>query len=266
MRGFNFSNFTLTAVFFLCNTQFLFCQVNQDSVMLANSDQWRVKSNKGLFGLAKPDFGTFTTIEVTRINSPVFKKKIKDSSYYGTEFSGEGTDVDFAKFVTIKKSKVYKLSLAATSDTIEALFTIASVSHEKKQTFLGKMLSKNDEGKEQVFDYNRDVPGTITSGHDTLQWSFLINNFTSGGRQTSYGTPSASLSDGYLMNGRDSIYMQIYSSFSADLVLVNQKEEHLAAIAFKQKHPEIWIRKDIPMPYQQAIAALFAVIISIKDF
>src|SRR6476469_10323504 len=110
MRRLIFSNFTLTTVFFVCNTP-LFCQVNQDSVMLANSDKWRVKSNKGLFGVAKPDFGTFTTVEVTRINAAVLKKKTKDSSYYGAEFSSEGTDVDFGKFITIKKSKGYKLSL-----------------------------------------------------------------------------------------------------------------------------------------------------------
>ena len=262
MRRINFLIFT---IFCLCNTS-LFGQGNQDSVMLAHSDKWSVKQNRGLFGLAKPDFGDFITLDISRTNSPVVRKKNKDSSNYGVQFSSDGNDVDFAKFITVEKSKIYKLSLGTTSDTIEALFTIASVSHEKKQTFLGKMLSKNDEGKDQVLDYNRDVPGTITTRNDTLHWSFFIRNFRSGGRQTSYSTPSASFSDGYLMNDRDSMYMQIYSSFSADLVLVNQKEEHLAALAFKQKHPEIWIRKDIERSYQQAIAALFAVIISIKDF
>lgn len=235
--------------------------------MLAHSDKWKVKSNKGLFGLAKPDFGPYNTLEVVKVNSPVIKKKTKDSSYAGAEISREGTDMDFSKFLTIEKSKIYKLSLGTASNTTEAVFTISSVSHEKRQTFLSKMLSKNDEGKDEVLDYNRDVQGIITTGIDSSQWKFFIHNFVSGGRQTaSHLSPFASLSDGYLKNVQDSLDMQIYSSLSADIVLVNQKGEHLAALAFKQKHPDIWIRNDIDQSYQLAIAALFAVIVSIKDF
>ena len=54
----------------------LACQVNPDSVLLAHSEKWKVKLNKGLFGLSKPDFGNFTTLEVSKTSSPVIKKKI----------------------------------------------------------------------------------------------------------------------------------------------------------------------------------------------
>jgi hypothetical protein len=60
--------------------------------------------------------------------------------------------------------------------------------------------------------------------------------------------------------------MQLYSSFSADIILINSKDKHVAALAFKQKHPDIWIRNDIDASYQKAIAALFAVFIAIKDY
>jgi hypothetical protein len=234
--------------------------------MLKHSDQWTVKQHKGLFGLSKPAFGPYTTISVTKIDSPVIKKKIKDSSYAGAEISSSGTDVDVSKFLTIKKTRFYKLSLSTASDTAEAVFAIASVSHEKRQSFLGKMLSKNDEDKNAVLDYNRDVPGIIKPGNDST-WMFFIENFTSGGRQTGAGfSPVAFISGGYVKNDTDSLYMQIYSSFTADIILVNQKGEHLAALAFRQKHPDIWIRNDIIQSYQQAIATFFAVIISIKDF
>ena len=241
---------------FLCISAFCFfylpglSQFNEDSVMLAHSEKWKVKANKGLFGLSKPDFGVFTTLDVVKIDSPVIKKKTKDSSYIGAEFSGEGIDMDQRKFMTIEKRKFYKLQLATNADTTEAVFSIASVSKEKRQTFLGKLLSKNDDGKDALLSYNRDVPGIIVTGVNSMQWEFLIVNFTSGSRQTeSNPYPSASISGGYLKNDLDSLYMQIYSSFSADLVLVNKSRENLAALNFKQKPLYIWIRNDIEDSY-----------------
>ena len=95
----------------------------------------------------------------------------------------------------------------------------------------------------------------------------LCWDFTSGGQPTAYMPyPVASISGGYLKNNEDSLAMQLYSSFAADLVLINNKGEHVAALAFKQKKPDMWIRNDISESYQQAIATMFAVIISIKDY
>ena len=68
----------------------------------------------------------------------MIKKKTKDSSYSGVEFSGEGTDFDQSKLMTVEKKKFYKLLLNTNEDTVTGIFAIASVSHEKKQTFLGK--------------------------------------------------------------------------------------------------------------------------------
>ena len=199
----------------------VFCQVNEDSVMAAKSEKWQVKQHKGLFGLSKPDFGSFATLGVTRFDSTVTKKKTKDSSYTDAEISGEGIDIDLSKFMTIEKRKFYKLQLATNADTIEAVFSISSVSIEKRQTFLGKMLSKNDEGKDMLLSYNRNVKGIIKTGIDSMQWEFLIENFTSGSRVIGgNSSAAASISDGYLKNDNDSLYMQIYSSFSADLILI----------------------------------------------
>jgi len=235
--------------------------------MLAISNKWQVKLNKGLFGLSKPDFGTYTTLGVVKLDSAVIKKKTKDSAYAGAEFSGEGTDFDFSKYMTITKKKYYRLLLGSASDTTKAIFAIASVSHEKKKTFLGTILSKNGESTNDVMDYNRDVPGIIKISNDSTVWIFFIENFTSGGRQTEASfAPVASISGGYIKNDKDSMYMQVYSSFSADIILINSKGEHVAALAFKQKHPDIWIRNDIDASYQKAIAALFAVFIAIKDY
>ena len=255
--------FAISCCIYLC----CFCQSKEDSILLANSEKWKIQQHKGLFGLSKPAFGAFTTFAVTRFDSTTTKKKTKDSTYTGAEISREGTAIDQSKFLTVEKTKFYRLQLATNTDTAEAVFSISSVSKEKKQTFLGKMLSKNDEGKDLVLSYNRDVSGVIKPQRDSMSWEFFIGNFTSGGRQTATSAyPLASISGGYLRSDEDSLYLETYSSFSADLILVNKKGEHVAAIEFKQKPFNAWIRSDIKNSGQKAIALLFAVIMAIKDF
>jgi hypothetical protein len=189
----------LLLLLIIINKQFCFCQVNEDSAMLTHSETWRVKLNKGLFGLSKPDFGPYTTLEVIKLDSAVTKKKTKDSSYSDFGISGEGSAIDLSKFMTIEKKKFYKLKLIGTSDTIESIFAIASVSHEKKKTFLGTILSKNGESTNDVLDYNRNVQGIIKVSNDLASYIFCIENFTSGGRQTEASlAPVASLSGGYI--------------------------------------------------------------------
>ena len=57
---FSFGSFAVAIVLCICVKGF--SQVNEDSVMLANSGQWKVEQKKGLFGLSKPSFGIFTTL------------------------------------------------------------------------------------------------------------------------------------------------------------------------------------------------------------
>ena len=123
---------------------------------------------------------------------------------------------------------------------------------------MGKILSKNDEGKSEELSYNRDVPGTITTGHNNVRWQFFIRDFS--------GPYIYSIFSGYLKNEKDSFSMQLYSSFDADLVLVNPYGSNLTALKYKIKPFYTWIRHDLQAHYQQAIATLFAVIIGIKDF
>lgn len=233
-----------------------FSQINQDDVLLANSDKWKVQQKKGLFGLSKPVFGDYTTLDIVKLDSGRMTKKTKDSSSLSFETSGhEGSDWDQSKFLTIKKNRIYKLLLASKVDTTKAIFSIASESKEKRQTFLGKMLSKNDEGKNEDLSFHRDIPGAIITGDNDISWQFFIGNFSG-----NY------ISSGYLQNENDSLSMQLYSSFDANLVLVNTDGAHLAALKFKEKPFYTWIRNDLKPSYQKAIAALFAVIIGIKDF
>jgi hypothetical protein len=218
-----------------------------------------VKQNKGLFGLSKPEFGNYKTVTIGRSNSSVIKKKTKDSTQMSWEVSSAGIDIDDSKFLTVEKNKEYQLKLATVTDTIEAVFSISSVAKEKKQTFLGKMLSKNDEGKDITLSYDRDISGIIKTGSDAPQWEFFIEHFSSGSRITANNfIPSASIT-----SDQDSLYF-LYPD-SMDIILVNKRGHYYGALKYKQKPLSIWIRNDIENSYQKVIAALFAVIISIKD-
>ncbi len=258
---------SLALLMILSFSEISFSQVNEDSVLLTNSVEWKVQTKTGLLGLSKPVFGNYATVAVNKIDSPIIRKRKRDGSSLELESSAGWPGLDHSKYVTIQKTKWYKLMLATGADTANAVFTIASVSKEKKQTFLGKLLSKNDEGKGETLSYMRDIHGFISTGDSSVAWEFFIGNFRRGsGQNTGPFNAEASISSGYLKNDNDSLFMQIYSSFSADLVLVNKNGEHLAALKFKQKPITAWIRNDLDSSYRHAIAALFAVIISIKDF
>lgn len=242
-----------------------FAQSAEDSVLLANSEKSAVQQHKGLFGLSKPEFGPFVTLEVMRFDSAVVRKRTRDGTAIEAQISSDGSDIDHTKFVTVAKTKFYRLKLATNAEPVETIFSISSVSKEKKQTFLGKLLSKNDEGKDMVLSYDRDVAGTIRSGD--LLWEFGIEKFTSGGRQTatSYNS-TASIAGGYLTNKDDSLNIVNYSSFTADLLLINKHGEHVGALQFRQKPFNAWIRNDLRASQRNAIAAMFAVIFAVKDF
>ncbi|NNV55370.1 hypothetical protein [Limnovirga soli] len=254
-------------IMFCCSTtSHLIAQSNQDSLLQAKSEKWTVKMHQGMTGMAKPVFGPYTTLDIDKADSAVIRSRSKDAPYFGMELSDKGGDFDISRVKTVTKRKYYILSLADATDTISATFAIASESHEKKETFFGKMISKNNDNQNEVLDYNRNISGILSTNIDTASWHFFIGNFTSGGRQTAAAImPMASISDGYLMQSNDSIYMQMFSSFSAQIVLIDKNGENLAAISYQKQKPDIWIRNDIDKNRRQAIALLFAVILGIRN-
>jgi len=240
----------------------VFSQLNLDSAQ--GAETWKVKKNKGIFGLAKPDFGPYRTINITKLDSAVHRKKIKDPEGATASVSGsEGFDI--TKQQTIEKQKWFKLLLGSQTDTTAAVFVIASTSLERKQTLIGKMLSKNDESSGAVLNYSRDVSGTISAENDSTNWEFLITTFTSGGRQTEMQIPHASIGAVYLKNGSDSVYTKTGGWQSANVALYTSDGQALATLEFTGNTASIWMRKDATPSYQRAVAGLFAVIIAIKD-
>lgn len=264
MRAKYFLNAFSISILCLCILNCM-SQVNEDSVLFSKSEKWSVKQNKGLFGLSKPEFGNFVTINMSRSNSPVIKKKTKYNTSIDFNITGAGFNIDESKFLSIEKNKAYQLKLVTGADTIEAVFSISSISKEKKQTFLGKMISKNDKQENEILSYDRDISGVIENARDGVVWEFFIENFHSAARETVGNfKPYSSISGGYLKNNNDSFYI-LRSSSPANMILVNKSGEYYGAVKYIEKPLNIWIRNDIKDSFQKITATLFAIIISIKD-
>jgi len=237
-----------------------FCQDSQAVAVHAESTKWKVKLHKGMFGLAKPQFGPYTTVEVAKIDSPVTRRKTNLGSEAKAEISSGAVGIDVIKLQTIEKTKHYKLILSTETNNVEAIFSIASISNEEKQTFLGKLLSKEDEGKDKILSYNRDVVGVIATGEDSLHWEFFLDDYGSAPRQG-----SSSISNASFKSEKDSLLLKLYFIDDADMAVYNAPGEVLAKLQYRSKPSYVWIKEQVDPGYKKAIAALFAVIMSIRD-
>jgi len=235
---------------------------------LQQCEKWKIKQNKSLFGLAKPRFGPYTTLNIEKTNDPVLKKTTKEPAVLEESIGSSGRDLNMSRVQTVEKTVSYKLQIAGPRDTISALFSIYAVSTEKKQTLAGRMLSKNDRDESESLNYYRDLKGLIASGSDSAGWRFsidhLVNSVSLAGGAP-YPVPK--ISAGYLKRESDSLFFEATDLNGGDYKISNARGEHFAIIKFNERKgaPGIWIRNDIPGQFQDAISALFAVLIGIKD-
>ena len=128
---FKFSIFYSFTTVFLFFRKVTFSQKNKekslDSTLEANSERWNVKQHRNLTGIAKPEFGIYTTLVAEKLDSPVTKKKTKDSS--GAEISYSDNGWDISKYQTVEKKKFYRMVLSREQDTTEIQFYIHSIYH-----------------------------------------------------------------------------------------------------------------------------------------
>lgn len=155
------------------------------------------------------------------------------------------------------------MQLGNDENSTSSLFSVASSSKERRQTALGKMLSKSDEGTDEVLNYSGIVSGIIRRESMQSGWEFSLDNLTYSGSNQNLPFDFAPQLTGFLKNDNDSMFFK-GSSFDANAVLVNGKGEYLAAIKFRNKPAIIWISKKIDNSLQDAIAVLFGVIIGMK--
>lgn len=248
----------------LCNFLFVksYCQSIEDSIMIANSEKWDIDYKKGIFTLSQAGSNQTFTMNLIKLDSGKLKQKKKDSA--NIEFSGSD-GFDQSKYMTIKKSKLYKLESGTDENSTQALFAITHESKEKRQTFLGKVLSKNDEGKDKVLSSKSTIYGTIKRNNAPTVWNFSLNNLSAnkmGNEEVPFIT--LQLPQGFLKSEKDSLFFE-RASFKADVVLVDAHGDHIAAVKYRKKPFIIWERKDIDNSLQDAIGVLFAIMIGMKE-
>ncbi|MEO6844996.1 MAG: hypothetical protein ABI184_07480 [Ginsengibacter sp.] len=280
MKNKSFLFYVLTAVFFFCNSV-AFSQKNKDksldSTLEANSEKWKVKEHKRIGATAKPEFGFYTTLVAEKLDSPVIKKKTKDSSGASIGYSDAGWDI--SKNVTVEKKKFYRMVLGRQEDTTEIQFYIHTVSAEKRQTVLGKILSNNNEGKDGILKYQKNIEGFIFNFSGSTRSRFFMDDYVSATQTTSdnpgQGNP---ITGGYILTKTDSLFTepviesfgnsksQFFMQWQKGIYMKDMKGTHVALLQFGGGQPfYIWIRRDLDAYSQDAIAAFFAVIIGVKD-
>lgn len=240
--------------------------ISSDS-SLQQCEKWRIKQNKNLFGLAKPRFGPYTTLNIEKTNDPVLKKTTEGPAVLEESIGSSDRDFNMSRVQKVEKTISYKLQIAGQRDTINVFFSIHSVSTEKNQTLVGKMLSKNDRDEGELLNYYRDLKGLIATGPDSAGWRFFIDHLVTSVSLTEGPYPVPKISAGYLKHESDSLFFEPTDLNGGDYKISNARGEHFAIIKFNVRKgpPGIWIRNDIPGQYQNAISALFAVLIGIKD-
>ena len=275
------------AVFiFLSNTSF--SQKNKekvlDSALEATSEKWKVKEHQRIGGIGRPEFGLYSTLVAEKLDSPVLKKKRKDT--LGTEVSfssDEGWDI--SKFKIFEKKKFYRMVIGKETDTIEMQFYIHSVSHEKRQTFLGSLLSKDDKDnpdnneKNVTLGYQKNIEGILLMAGDSVTARFSIEDYVSI-RQTTNNDPEHRnpITSGYILIKNDSLFTEpvmgkfgdpksnFFFEWQKGIFMNDAKGKHLALLQFGSDQPfYVRIAKDLDAVYKDAIASFFAVIIGVKD-
>jgi hypothetical protein len=175
-----------------------------DSSLEANSVKWKAKLHKGMFGLSKPEFGPYVTQDVAKLDSPVFKRRTKDSSYSGAIISSESWDWDFSKYETVENAKAYGMKVVNEKDTAEFLFSIYRISKEKNITVFGELMSKHDEDKNALLGYKTILSGLMTTSYSVTPWRFLIEDTSGkGGEMPPFDLTR--ITRGYIVSQFDSI-------------------------------------------------------------
>lgn len=280
------------SIFYAFTTVFLFCSAasfsqkhkekSLDSTLEANSEKWKVKEHKGIAGIAKPEFGNYTTVIAEKLDSPVIKRKTKDSS--GAEISiSSDNGLDISKYQTVEKKKFYRMVFSREKDTTEIQFYIHSVSDERKQTVLGSLLSKNEEGTGATLNYQKNIEGVILTGIESTRAHFFIEDYVSS-RQVEHSNPQQNnpTTWGYILIKTDSIFTepvmqtfgkpksQFFMQWQSGIFMNDINGAHIALLQFGS-NPQfgddkfyIRIRRDLSANSQNVIAAFFAVIIGAK--
>lgn len=166
--------------------------------------------------------------------------------------------------------------VAKEKDTTELLFSVYKVSKEKNLTLFGDLMSKNDEGKNQVLAYNLNISGMMATPYDSIPWRFFMeDSFSKKGELPPFKTTR--ISRWYFVTASDSLYTEplmfhygepgskTYDEWQTGVFVNSYSGIHIAALKFDSFPPfTVWIRKDIDAAQKHGIASLYTLLTVIK--
>jgi hypothetical protein len=228
-----------------------------------NSEPWGVSKKSNPLGFGMPSFGPYSTTLAEKMDSAVLRTKTKIGKETSIGLSdnlnvGAGNSplaFNQYKIVDFSKTKFGELRLANSSDTTRAVFAVGILQREARKTVLGHLFGNQDESSSSTLAYNRDIAGTITT--DTLDWDFNINGYDQSGIFRS----------GYLALGQEEYLLEYKqgTGFKREAILKTGSGEYVANLDFSFSDTILRIRKKLDPMTEQAIAAFYAVLLSVKN-
>jgi hypothetical protein len=218
---------------------------------------WEVDRKSNLAGFGMPSFGPYTTLDAGKLDTAVIRSKTK-KRVGETEvgISTDGLIFDQFKTVDFSQNTFCFLWLGSGQDTTKAAFSIGIRSRETSRTFLSDLLSKDDEFTPSGSSmYRRNINGVIRT--DSLSWEFVLQNYQTDG----------SISGGYLLQGGNYYPLKItrQGAHRKGVIVATKEGEYLASLEYSLSSTQMRIRKSIDPHTANAIATLYAVLMSTKN-
>jgi hypothetical protein len=228
--------------------------IDYAELLRSNAQTWKVEKNSNLTGFGFPSFGPYKTLSAGKLDSPVQRtRKVLGTESSITAYSGSHA-LSFDQFKTIDftKRKYGYLALAVGNDTLQTIFSINTHSVGTRRTFLGDLLSKDDqEDHSGTAPLDRNIKGMFRT--DTLVWEFILTS----------NDPSGNITGGYLENSKDrySLVYNYHSMNHSEMICKAENGEYLATL----DGPELKIRNGLDSQTVHAFAILYAVLMSAKN-
>ena len=233
-----------------------FAQQKPDSVLRTRAVKWTGTQHKEAFSYGKPSFGPFITISVAKIDTPEINKQSVAARNSSIESSGGKTTFNQTKTVDKEKTTWYRLILVSGIDTTMAEFVVTTITRKEKQTLLGFIFGKTDTDRNRDYFYNRNMEGSILTPADSLPAVFSLSNYV-----------NHRVGSGYFKMSADSLSVQTWNEegFATEIVLADTNGRHAASVLFNINDIEVYVQNDMKEAVKRAVAALFAVIVSVKN-
>lgn len=237
--------------------------IDYAELLKQNSEPWDVSKKSNPLGFGMPSFGPYATVLAEKMDSAVVRTETKlgKETSIGTRdnfTSGSGNSLlvfNQYKIVDRSKTKFGELLLSNGTDTTRSVFAVGILQREARKTVLGHLFGDQNESSSSTLSYNRHIAGSIST--DTLDWEFNISGYDQSG----------AFRRGYLALGQEEYLLEYKqgTGFKREAILKTGSGEYVANLEFTFSDANLRIRKKLDPMTEHAIAAFYAVLLSVKN-